>query len=1008
MPRKIILTLFVLTLVSLAFTKPFQTIQINNKKPDSTNVTKAVDSKIETEVLRDNWVDSIMQTLSLDEKIAQLFMVAAYSNKGAEHVAQISKLVKDYKIGGLIFFQGGPVRQARLTNTYQKLAKVPLLISIDGEWGLAMRLDSTVTYPRQMTLGAIQDEQLIYQMGADIAQQCKRMGIHVNLAPVVDINNNPKNPVINSRSFGEDKYNVARKGIAYMKGMQDNGIMANAKHFPGHGDTDADSHHSLPIVNHTPYRLNELELYPFKELMKEGLGSIMVAHLFIPKLDSTKNQASTLSKKIVTDLLKEELQFKGLIFTDALNMKGVSSYYKPGIVDVKALLAGNDVLLFSEDVPTAINEIKKAIENGEISEAEIDIRCTKILNAKKWVGLNKYKPIDLTNLHKDLNKNNYEVLNRKLYENAMTLVKNDNNLIPLKSLDTLKIASIAIGETGRNHFQKHLEKYTTVKHHFVSSIPSAGEIQTIKSQIKNFNLIIISIHKTNETPSKNFGISKETVDFINEIRKTKTVILDVFGNPYALGKFYGIENLPAVIVSYHDRKYAHETSAELIFGGIKARGKLPVTASPFFTVNSGIETADATRFKYGFPEEFGIKSNHLTKIDDICINGIKNKAFPGCQVLVAKEGNVIYNKSFGYHTYDTLKRVEEDDIYDIASITKIAASTLSLMYLKDKKIIHLDSSLSVYLGPLVDTTAYKTLTLKEMLAHQAGLISWIPFYQETIHKGQPRFDVYSLAKSELYPYRVAENFYINKDFNHQIFQKILTAPIKDRGKYKYSDLGYYFFQKIIEQETQKKLDIFVKEQFYTPMGLSTLGYKPRNYYPLDKITPTEHDFLFRKQLVQGDVHDPGAAMLGGVGGHAGLFSNANDLAKLMQMYLNKGTYGGDRYLSEETINEFIACQFCKGNAETDNRRAAGFDKPVLSGTGGPTCDCISKDSFGHTGFTGTMAWADPDEKVVYIFLSNRVYPNAENKKLITEGHRTQIMKVIYEAIQESKKSSVVN
>ncbi|HSJ11173.1 MAG TPA: glycoside hydrolase family 3 N-terminal domain-containing protein, partial [Gillisia sp.] len=335
------------------------------------------------------WVDSIMKTLSPDERIAQLIMVAAYSNRGEEHKEEILKLIKEQKIGGLIFFQGGPVRQVRLMNEYQAASKVPLLGAIDAEWGLGMRLDTTVSYPFQMALGAIKDESLIYDMGAEIARQIKRTGLHLNFAPVLDVNNNPNNPVINYRSFGEDKYNVTSKAIAYMKGMQDHQLLTTAKHFPGHGDTDTDSHYALPQITHTRARLDSLELYPFRKIVKAGIGGVMVAHLDIPALDST-GVPSTLSKPIITSLLKDELGFQGLTVTDAMNMKGVTEGNEPGVVDKDAILAGNDLLEFTEDVPKAIQEIRKAIRQGLISQAEIDRRCRKILAVKYWVGLNKF------------------------------------------------------------------------------------------------------------------------------------------------------------------------------------------------------------------------------------------------------------------------------------------------------------------------------------------------------------------------------------------------------------------------------------------------------------------------------------------------------------------------------------------------------------------------------------------------------------------------------------------
>lgn len=944
-----------------------------------------------------SWADSVFTTLSDEEKIAQLFMVAAYSNKGEAHEKEIEQLITVQKIGGLIFFQGGPVRQANLTNHYQSIAKVPLLISIDGEWGLAMRLDSTIKYPWQMTLGAIQDNQLIYKMGVDIGEQCKRLGIHVNLAPVVDVNVNPKNPVINARSFGEDKVNVADKGIAYMKGMQAVKVMANAKHFPGHGDTDKDSHKTLPVIKHDHQRMTDIELYPFKRLFDEGLSSVMIAHLYIPAYTSEYNMATTLSKNVATHLLQDSMGFQGLIFTDALNMKGVSNFYKPGIVDVKALLAGNDVLLYSEDVPTAIKEVKKAIKNGEITQEEIDRRCLKILRAKKWCGLDKPQKIDTHGLTDDLNTKKYELLKRKLTEASLTVLQNKEELIPIKGLDKLKIASLSIGETDINDFQKTLELYTAIDHFTTKELESKKNDELLDT-LRSYDLIVVSIHKSNASPWKSYNIGAGTKDFVANLGMKNKVLLTVFANPYSLINFNAIEDVDGLIMAYQDSKEAQELTAQLVFGGIGATGKLPVSISDKFKVGAGIDVEPLNRFKYTTPEEVEIMEEDLYDIDTIVNNGIKEQAYPGCQVLVAKQGKVIYNKSFGHHTYDKKREVLTSDIYDIASITKISATLFSIMRMQDEGKFSLDSTLGSYLSHLIpDTSIYFPLNLREILAHQAGLQAWVPFYIKTLHQGMPKYEVYSIAKSEAYPYRVAKNLYINKDYsNDTIFQRILRGPLKKK-EYKYSDLGYYFLKEILEKQTGEPLNEYVGK-LYARMGMSTTGYYPIRRFSLDRITPTENDLVFRKQLIHGDVHDPGAAMLGGVGGHAGVFSNANDLAKLMQMYLNKGVYGGERYIADSTITEFTDCQFCIDG----NRRGAGFDKPVRDGEGGPTCNCVSYLSYGHSGFTGAIVWVDPEEELVYVFLSNRIYPDAENTKLITMDIRTEIQQVIYNAVNNSK------
>ncbi len=949
------------------------------------------------------WVNRQLKSMSLNEKIGQLFMVAAYSNKGADHQKEIDKLVAKYGIGGLIFFQGGPVRQARLTNRYQEKAKVPLMIAMDAEWGLDMRLDSTVGYPRQMALGAIQNNEAIYDMGAALAQQCRRLGVHVNFAPVIDVNNNPNNPVINSRSFGEDKVKVAEKGIAYMKGMQDNKVLACGKHFPGHGDTDADSHKSLPVIKHDKKRLEELEMYPFRELIDAGLGSMMVAHLYVPALDKTPNVATTLSPKVVQDLLKNELKFKGLVFTDALNMKGVSSYYEPGEVDVKALLAGNDVLLFAEDVPKAISKIKEAISAGKITEDEITHRVTKILKTKYWLDLDKVEPITLENLTEDLNNSAMQMSNRKVVEKSLTLLQNKSDIIPINKFDSLKIATISIGGKmevdQKTDFQKTIDLYTKAKHYRLSSTPALDKIIAMNSELENYDHIVVSLHGLRQYPGRKFGITKETIDLISLLESKGKLVLVYFGNPYGLKHLQKLDEIDALLVAYHDGVYQQEYAAQAIFGAIDVDGTLPISVGDLYKAGEGISTSALGTFKYSSPEELNIASADLSPIDSIAMEGIEAGAYPGCQVLVVKEGTVIYKKNFGHYTYEKEKPVTDASVYDLASITKIASTTFSVMKLRDENKFDLNKQLCDYLPDVVDTAQhpYSEIVIRDMLSHKAGLTPWIPFYKSTLANGYPKYNYYSLVESETYPFRVAENLFMHKDYPNRIMSELLTTPLREEKKYKYSDLGYYFLTEIIERQSGMTQDEFVAKNFYRPMGLSTTTYRPKQMHDLDVIVPTENDKTFRRQLVHGDVHDPGAAMMGGVAGHAGLFSNANDLAKIMQCFMDFGVYGGKRYISEETVKEFVRCQFC----EEDNRRGAGFDKPVRNGNGGPTCNCVSLESFGHTGFTGTMAWADPEQKIVYVFLSNRVYPDASNTKLLNLDIRTRIQEVIYDAVAKS-------
>lgn len=939
------------------------------------------------------WVDSVFASLNSDQRIAQLFMVAAYSNRDMKHVAEIRKLVEEYNIGGLIFMQGGPLREAKLNNYYQSKAKTPLLISIDGEWGLAMRLDSTPKYPRQMTLGAIKNDSLIFYMGKQIARECKRMGIHVNFAPVADVNNNPLNPVIGMRSFGENKYNVANKAVMYMKGLQAEGVMANGKHFPGHGDTDSDSHKTLPIISASKERMDTLELYPFKQLFDQGLSSIMVAHLFVPCYDTTKNTASTLSPYIVQDLLKKQLGFQGLIFTDALNMKGVASFYDPGMVDVKALLAGNDVLLFAENVPKAIEQIKLAVAKGQITQEEIDNRCKKILKAKFWCGLNNNQYVNPKNLYEDLNSKESFVMNTKLAEASVTLLKNDNAIIPLQRLDTMKIVEVSIGDAKENVFSSTLNKYVKIDHLGIDHDASKKERDTLLSKLKKYNFVILQVNKTSYKPEKDFGCTAGSFDVISKICDSKNTVACLYSNPYLLNKLQNINKSLAILNGYEYNQFSQKALADALIGAITVNGVLPVTTN-LFKAGTGLELKKKIRVQYVTPEQIGVNNQCLLEVDSIANIGIKEKAYPGCQIVAIKNGKVFYQKSFGTQTYDERsEKVNNQTIYDLASLTKILSSSLALMKLTEQKQFDYEQHLDYYF-PELQGTNKSTIHYKDMLTHQSGLPAWLPFWQKTVDKKNTyKSGYYSDEYSEKFPIQVAKGLYVVKDFNDSIYNQIMSCKMEETCKYVYSDIGYYFSKILIEKLTKTPLNTYVQNQFYKPLNLG-LMYLPLKKYPESQIAPTENDLKFRKQLVRGYVHDQGAALMGGVGGHAGLFGNANDVAVIMQMLLNHGTYAGQTILDSSVIKHYTSTHF------SDNRRGLCFDKPEFDDKkDSPVTKLCSLKSFGHSGFTGTFAWADPENDLVFVFLSNRIYPNADENKLTKLGIRGAMHRAFYEAVK---------
>ena len=951
------------------------------------------------------WADSMLASLSLDERIAQLMMVAAWSNKGREHVREVEDLVRDRNIGGLIFFQGGPARQATLTNRYQRMARTPLLIGMDLEWGLAMRLDSTMRFPKQMTLGALEDDSRIEAMGGEIARQMKRLGVQVSFSPVADVNNNPANPVINDRSFGEDRELVARKSIAYMKGLQNGGVIATAKHFPGHGDTDSDSHFGLPLIAQTRARLDSLELYPFERMVAEGLSAVMVGHLEVPALDTNKGMPSTLSHPIVSDLLEKELGFKGLIFTDALNMKGVANADKPGEIELRALLAGNDVLLFPQNPIKAIDRIHQAVDSGLVPREMIDHKCLKLLRAKEWAGLSRFVPIQVAGIAEDLNTPSAKWLRRSLYEGALTVLRNDG-VLPIRRVNELRIASLVIGDTVHCAFQQHLGRYARITEFRADKVQSKDSANAVLNRLKEFDLVIASVHGTSFKLEKEFGIPQVTLDFLRRLGDQNKMAFVLFANPYRLVQAYGAQRWGAIVCAYEENDDTQDLAAQLLFGAISANAKLPVTASSYFTAGQGVKMplSPASPLGYTFPEGDGVSTEDLRAIDVIVEEGLAKKAYPGCQVLVAHDGHVLLNKAFGRPSYSSTRGTRTDDVYDLASVTKVASTTLALMKLYDEKRIDLNKTLGYYLTDLDPKyPIHSRLVIRDILTHQAGLVPFVPYFNKMVANGKLRADVFGDSADAEHSVRVAEGVYMKPAFKDSLWAAMMAAPVHPRGDYVYSDLDFHLMARLVEKVSGTSLDDYVERTFYAPMGLATIGYLPWKRIPNERIMPTEDDHGFRMRLIQGDVHDQGAAMLGGVAGHAGLFSNASDLAVVMQMLLNGGTYAGVRYLSDSTIASFTSCQFCKPGSgpapnSRDNRRGLGWDKPQPAGSPGPTCECVSYLSFGHTGFTGTQIWADPLDKTIYIFLSNRINPSADNRKIGDLNIRTRIQEVVHDAI----------
>ncbi len=945
------------------------------------------------------WVDSIYQSLSPTERIAQLLMVRA-NNAREDYFPEINDYIEKYGIGGVCYFGSGAMRQAKQNNAWQELSRVPLLTSIDGEWGLGMRLDSTISFPFNMTLGAIENDSLIYEMGKEIGKHCQRIGLHMNFAPVVDINVNPKNPVINSRSFGDDPEKVSNKALAFLNGMQSQNILATAKHFPGHGDTDSDSHKTLPLINHSFARLDSIELVPFKKLINSGLSGIMIAHLYIPSLESEENLASTLSRKIVNGLLQDSLQFKGLVVTDALDMDGVTKFVAPGEIEVRALLAGNDVLLLSKDVPKAISSISLALDSGRIDSSYFEEKVKKILKYKYRAGLFKEQKVKLKNLVRDLNNPKAIALNQQLYEEATILLKNDDEILPIPPQTKKKTAVLSIGLGAKNYFNESIHKFSALDTYFLAKTFTPEQVEKIMEQLNNYDQVIIALGGVSIFPNKNFRVRTESKQLIKQLAQKHKGIFSFFGGPLAYRQFLEMDTLfSASLIAHQDNKYAAKAVAQQIFGAISIQGKLPVSISENYPNGFGLRLQSTKRLGYALPEQFNVDSKKLQTIDSIVIEGMDMEAFPGCQIVVAKNGRIIYSKSFGYQTYDRLKPINNQSIYDLASITKIAATTASLMKLQAENRFNPKDLISDYLPYLKNTNKSK-MRIDAILTHQAQLTPWIPFYLSEIDSlGQLNPTLFNTQMNETHSVRVAQNLFIDKNYAYRMYDTISTSGFWEKNEYKYSDLGFYWFRQVIELESNLPLESYVQQVFYQPMGLHTIGFLPRQRFEIERIVPTEYDSIFRKQLIQGDVHDPGAAMLGGVSGHAGLFSNAEDLTAVFQLFLQDGYYAGKQLLDSTIISQYTAYQY--DFEKVENRRGLGFDKPYpVYDSFGPVCESASLNSYGHSGFTGTYAWVDPEQELVYIFLSNRVYPDAKNNKISKFDFRTRIHQAIYDAIEK--------
>ena len=958
------------------------------------------------------FLDSIIKTLSIEDMAAQTLILRTKAVPTPEYIVEMRRRLESHPFGGICFFAGTTPDMLTLQKAYKAASRLPLLFSIDGEFGAGMRLTDLHRFPRQQTLGAVSDPQLIYEMGQAVGRQCRLLGIQWNFLPVADVNNNPLNPVINTRSFGENPSDVARLASLYLKGMQSEGVMGSVKHFPGHGDTKTDSHLALPLIALDKNVLDSIHLAPFRKLIQEGVESVMVGHLNIPAYDSSGLPAS-LSPLVVTRLLREELGYRGLIVTDGLEMQGVRKTlqslpnYKEtgeGAIEVQALRAGCDVLLLPKNPEAAVKAIAHAVKTGRLPRERLENACRRILYYKFYptfaTDYNRYPQAEtLHNLPRfiedSLNGAPIRALRQDIYDHAVTVMDNINEVLPLSPTVAPRKIALHIGTGEADEFSRtlagfdpSLEQLFLGKDFNYSAVASGS----LLNRLKDKDLILLSITNTNYNPNKNYGISEQTLRLCKALQDVQIpVVLCVFASPYALLSFYDMPHISAAVCGYQDVDESKRACARVLYGALPATGHLPVRVAKYWPAGFGITTSAWILDFDRTYQESGLSSETRRRIDSLATTGLEQKAYPGCQILIARKGKVIYDQCFGTATYDSLSAaVQPNSLYDLASLTKILATTLAYMRLYENGEIALDEPIRNYL-PRLGQTNKKHITFRQTLTHQAGLKAFIPYVDpDLMHNGKPVFDsVYSSN----YPLQVADRLFLIKDYDKEIRKRIDETPVNPRRPYVYSDLGFYYLNEALRKITDTTLDGFVEREFYAPLGLKTLGFRPLNRFPLYQIMPTENDTLVRKRQIRGYVHDPLAAFSNGVAGSAGLFGCSRDVAVIGQMLLQNGFYGGIQFFDSATVKAFTSCRF----SQADNRRGGGFDKPPFKKDDpSPTCASASSESFGHSGFTGTYLWVDPSLDLVYVFLSNRVYPDSHNKKLNVLGIRTSILELLYE------------
>ncbi|XLS30754.1 serine hydrolase [Flavobacteriaceae bacterium M23B6Z8] len=912
------------------------------------------------------WVQAQYDSLDTEAKIGQLLAFHVKANMLTTEKKALEENLYLAPVGTVIV---EPPKNwsslASLNSLNQELA-VPLLVGTDTRF----------SYPDRKALSAVADKELIQQVGVQVGQRSKNIGIHFNMTPSVPMRSNASG-VLAVGSSAKDM----EQAQLLMQGLQAGGVMSCSKHYfekPLEETTSLDSIMS-GFFSVMPPELSLLRYYT--TLIEDGVSAITTSYKSVSFPSYTNDIPPELSERRLPGTLRDKIGFKGLLISDEVNAPSEA---------LNLFLAGNDIIYVSRGLPMVYEELKKAYVSGIISEERLALSVKKILMAKYKAGLHLATSDEITPLHTYDENLQDSLLMENLAAASVTLLKNNLELVPVRNLNIKKIAFVPLGDGDFTPFLNRLKLYASV------DLVKAPLLDELLDKLSSYNLVIIGMHPSEEALKRKNQFSAIEKTWLYEISRKYNVILNLFTDPAELSRLSTVTNTETILTAYTNTPVFQEKMAEVIFGAIPTRGKLPITISDQFIEGTGLPTNSLSRLSYGLPEQVGMNSRKLKKIDSVVRQAIDSMVMPGAQLLVARKGKVFYHKSFGNTRFVNGDSVTNDHIYDLASLTKILATLPMVMKLEEAGKLGLKSSLKDFYSPSLGTNK-ANITLLEMLTHYGRFKPWIPFYLYTLDSitGRPSPEFYSKKRISSFTTKVVGNLYLRSDYKDSIRQRILDTDLRKRKEYRYSDLPYYLLKEVIEKSYGSSLDKLTQKQLYAPLGAYHTTYNPLNKFSRTMLVPSEDDNYFRHQVIQGYVHDMGAAMQGGVGGHAGLFSNANDVAKIMQMYLWDGYYGGKRYFKTGTIDRFNRCYFCEDNV----RRGVGFDKPQLEEKG-PTCGCVSMKSFGHSGFTGTYTWADPEKEIVYVFLSNRTFPSASNRKLITEGTRTVIQQIIYDAIAD--------